>query len=195
MTHTTLRIDASGRHDGSTSRDLTDRIVSGLGGTLITRDLALAPPSFVDGPTIGAYFTPPSDRTDDQQRILHASDQIVAEIQSADTLVIGVPIYNFGVPAALKAWADQAARVGVTFQYTPNGPKGLLTGKRAIIVAASAGTQVGSDIDFATPWLRFFLGFIGITDVSIIAADQLTKDGPAKLKQAQTAIDSWLQAA
>ncbi len=88
-------------------------------------------------------------------------------MQAADTLVIGLPIYNFGVPAALKAWVDQVARAGVTFRYTETGPKGLLTGKRAIIAVASGGTEAGSDVDFATGYIRHVLGFIGITDVHL----------------------------
>ena len=88
-------------------------------------------------------------------------------------LVIGLPIYNFSVPAAMKAWIDQIARVGVTFNYSENGPVGLMKKKRAIILLASGGTKVGSDIDFASEYMKHILGFIGITDVTIIAADAL----------------------
>ena len=169
MTQTILRIDASGRHDGSTSRQLTDKIVNRLGGAVRVHDLVERRPAFVDGATIGAYFTPPADRDAAQNALLQASDTVVDDLKAADIVVIGTPIYNFGVPASLKAWADQAARVGETFKYTPDGPQGLLKGKRAIIAVASGGTPVGSDIDFATPWLRFFLGFLGIDDVTVIA--------------------------
>ena len=91
-------------------------------------------------------------------------------------MVIGSPIYNFGVPAKLKTWADQVARAGVTFKYTLNGPIGLLENKKAYVAIASGGTRVDSEIDFATPWLRQFLKFIGIDDVKVIFADQLNKD-------------------
>lgn len=103
--------------------------------------------------------------------------------------MIATPIYNFAVPAALKAWIDLIARAGVTFKYTENGPVGLLTGKRAIIVLASGGTQSGSEIDFATPYLKHVLGFIGIHDVDIIAADQLGAGADEKLAAASEAIE------
>ena len=173
MTHI-LRIDASMRHDGSTTRTLTDATVEKLaasGATVTTRDLADGV-QIIDQDWIGANFTEPQDRTPQQVERLTLSDTLIAELQAADTVVIGMPIYNFGVPAALKAWIDQVARARVTFRYTENGPQGLLTGKRAIIVAASGGTGVDSDIDFATPYLRHALGFIGIHEVQVIAADQ-----------------------
>ncbi|MFQ6554079.1 FMN-dependent NADH-azoreductase [Aestuariibius insulae] len=187
---TTLRIDASARHDDSISRKLTDRITRRLGGDVIHRDLAKTSPPLLTEGMIGSYFTPPADRTAEQKALIGASDAIVAELQKADTIVIGMPIYNFGVPAALKAWADLAARVGVTFQYSADGPKGLLEGKRAIIAVASGGTESGSEIDWATPWLTFFLGFIGITDVKVITADQLNVEAETKIEAAYSDIDT-----
>jgi hypothetical protein len=108
----------------------------------------------------------------------------VAELKAADTLVIGLPIYNFGVPAALKAWVDQVARAGVTFKYSEYGPKGLLEGKRAIVAVASGGTEAGSDIDFATGYIRHVLGFIGITDVEFVTADRLMLDADGTMAKA-----------
>ena len=87
--------------------------------------------------------------------------------------MIGSPIYNFGVPAVLKAWIDQIARAGVTFKYGENGPEGLLEGKKVIVTIASGGTAIGSDYDFATPYLKFALGFLGITDVTVLGKDDL----------------------
>ena len=98
---------------------------------------------------------------------------MVAEVKAADVLVLGVLIYNFGAPAAFKAWFDMVARVGVTFKYLETGPVGLLSSKRAILVFASGGTPVGSDIDFATPWVKQALHFIGIDDLTVISADAL----------------------
>ncbi len=188
MTNKILRIDASARTTASISRKLTDATVAVLGGTVIAHDLAANPPGFLTEDLIGAYFTPPGERSPAQTALLAASDAAVAEIRAADTIVIGMPVYNFGVPAALKAWADLVARVGETFRYTQAGPEGLLTGKRAIIVAASGGTQTGSEIDFATPWLTHFLGFIGIKDVRVVAADQLMMGADDKLAAAESAI-------
>ena len=99
------------------------------------------------------------------------NDSLVAELQAADTIVIGVAMYNFSIPASLKAWIDQIARAGVTFAYSETGPKGLLEGKKAIITIASGGTEIGSGMDFASDYLRFVLGFVGITDVTILNKD------------------------
>ena len=120
---------------------------------------------------------------------LALSNALVAELQAADVIVIGAPVYNFGVPAAFKAWIDQVARAGLTFKYTEYGPKGLLEGKRAIVAVASGGTEVGSDIDFATGYIRHVLGFIGIEDVVFVAADKLTVDAEASQNAASQAVE------
>ena len=171
-----LRIDSSARRDGSVSRQVADALVARLEQSkgpidLRVRDLASDAPPFVDADWVDANFTPPEERGEAQRAALAHSDSLVAELIAADVLVIGVPIYNFGVPAALKAWVDLVARARVTFRYTENGPVGLLRGKRAYLAVASGGTTVGSDTDFATGYLRHMLGFLGIEDVEIVAAD------------------------
>lgn len=192
MTTTILRIDASARLEGSVSRDLSDRVVERIRAEgpvhLIGRDLANANLPFLDATWIGANSTPASDRTTDQLAALALSDALIAEIKAADILLIGLPIYNFGVPAALKAWIDLVARAGVTFAYSAKGPKGLLTGKRAIVTVASGGTEVGSQIDFATGYMRHVLGFIGITDVHFVSADRLAIDAEGTLRKAHDAV-------
>ncbi len=155
-TNKILRIDASMRHAGSVTRALTDRLVARLravspGSAVTRRDLAAGVP-VVDEAWIGANFTDPAERDDAQRAALAESDELVAELKAADTLVIGLPIYNFGVPAAFKAWIDMIARARETFRYTETGPEGLMTGKRALVVVASGGVPVGSAADFATPW-------------------------------------------
>ncbi len=193
MTQTILRIDASARRTGSISRELNDRLIDRFAAQgpveVTTRDLTEALPQ-IDEDWIGANFTPAEDRTDAQREKLTLSDALVGEVQAADTLIIGLPIYNFGVPAALKAWIDLVARAGVTFRYTAEGPRGLLEGKRAIITVASGGTEVGSDIDFATGYLRHVLGFIGIEDVQFIRADRTAIDMEGTVRAAQDAVDS-----
>ena len=185
---TLLRIDASARKTGSVTRQLTDRITARLAPeTLITRDLSTALPQ-IDEAWITANFTPPEARDTAQSQALALSDQLVAELQAADTIVFGLPVYNFSVPASLKAWIDLIARAGVTFRYTTNGPEGLLTDKRAIIALASGGTEFGSDIDFASGYLRHMLGFVGITDVTFIRADRSGNDGT--LEAANSAVDT-----
>ena len=189
MSRTVLRLDTSARRTGSVSRQLTDDIVARLASErTITRDLALTPIPQIDENWVTANFTAPDARTPAQTDTLALSDSLVEELLAADTLVIGLPIYNFGVPAALKAWVDQVARAGVTFRYTESGPKGLLEGKRAIIVVASGGTEAGSELDFATGYLRHILGFIGITDVRLVAADRLAMDADAALKKASDQV-------
>ncbi|WP_430416593.1 FMN-dependent NADH-azoreductase [Parasphingorhabdus sp.] len=179
-----LRIDASARTAGSSSRGLTDAVIEKLApDNIVTRDLTAALP-FVTEDWIGANFTDEAERTDDQKAALALSDSLVDELLAADTLVIGTPIYNFAVPAALKAWIDLIARARKTFQYTATGPEGLLTGKKAFILIASGGTEVGSDIDFASGYLKHVLAFVGITDVTVIAADQQMMKGEAALEQA-----------
>lgn len=190
MSHSILRIDASARREGSVSRDLTDRIIARFNGaTVATRDLATGLP-LIDEAWVGANFTPADARSNDQRQALALSDTLIAELTAADTIVIGLPVYNFGVPAALKAWVDLVARAGVTFTYTEAGPKGALEGKRAILVMASGGVPAGSPVDYATTYMKHVLGFLGVTDVEIIAAESLAVDAEAALKAANDAISA-----
>ncbi|MFV2002737.1 MAG: FMN-dependent NADH-azoreductase [Paracoccaceae bacterium] len=190
MSHNILRIDASARREGSVSRDLADRIIARFDDATVTRrDLAIALP-LIDEAWVNANFTPANERSPDQRRSLALSDTLVAELRAADTLVIGMPIYNFGVPAAFKAWVDLVARAGETFRYSEGGPIGLLSGKRALVAIASGGTAVGSDTDFVSGYLRQLLGFIGITDVTFVSADQLAQDPDASLNAAHQAVQA-----
>ena len=188
MTNTILQIDVSPRGAESVTRKLTQNVVERLApDTIIMRDLTRSLPH-LDSDWIGANFTPANDHTAEQRALLRILDTLVDEIRRADTIVIGLPVWNFGIPAALKAWVDLVARAGETFRYTKDGPQGLLTGKRAILALASGGTAVDSEIDFATPYMRHVLGFIGITDVSVVAADQMAMDPEASLKAADEAV-------
>ena len=181
---TILHIDSSARIEGSVTRDLTAQIVDKIGGPVIRRDLKDPLPQISES-WVGANFTPADDRDDVQRDTLALSDTLVQELRDADTIVIGVPLYNFGIPAALKAWIDLVARAGTTFKYTESGPVGLLEGKKAYIAAASGGPPIGADFDFMSSWLRFFLGFLGIKDVEVIAADGIMgADAEAKIAAA-----------
>lgn len=186
-----LYITASIRSDAeSVSRSLGQRIVDGLaagsGTSVTTRDLAANDLPYISAERFAANLTPAADRTPEQAALAAIADQLIVELEAADTIVIASPIYNFGPPASLKAWADLVARAGTTFQYTVNGPEGLLKGKKAYLALASGGTPVGSDIDFMSRWLTFFLGFLGITDVEIVAADGIMGvDGEAKIAAAK----------
>ena len=185
MTNTVLRIDASARGTESVSRQLADEVISRLNPTTaVSRDLAETVPQ-IDTRWLEANGTPESDRTPDQRARLALSDALIEEVRTADTLVIALPIYNFGVPSGLKAWFDQVARAGITFRYTEEGPEGLMTGKRAIITVASGGTEVDGPIDFATPWLRHVLGLIGITDIQVVRSDRQMVDAEASKARAK----------
>lgn len=177
-----LRIDSSVRGEGSVTRRVADALIAGLERSegpidLRVRDLASQPPRLLDPDWVKASFTPTEERGEAERAALAESDALVAELKAADLLVIGVPIYNFGIPAALKAWVDLVARARVTFRYTEQGPVGLLTGKRAYLAVASGGTPVGSAIDFATGYLRHVLGFLGITEVEVVAAERVVARG------------------
>lgn len=189
MPETILHIDASARLADSVSRQLSSRIVERLGGDVIRRDLTQPLPQITQD-WVTANFTPPEDRSTAQRDTLALSDRLVDELHAARTIVIGTPIYNFGVPAALKAWIDMVARAGLTFRYSDTGPVGLLSGKRAIIAIASGGTAVGSEIDFASGYLRHVLGFLGITEVEIIAADQIMINADQALAGAHERIET-----
>lgn len=186
---TVLHIDASARHQDSVSRALTARIVSRLGDTdVIRRDLD-TPLPIINETWVGANFTPADTRTATQRDALAVSDSLLDELRRADTLIIGTPIYNFALPANLKAWVDMIARAGESFRYTEAGPEGLLTGKRAVLVISSGGTALDSPADFATPYLRFMLNFVGITDIEVIAADRMALDPDTTRAAAEAAVD------
>jgi len=149
-----LHIDSSANLTTSVSRAASAKIVAGLGGTVV-------------------------HRSDEDAARLALSDALVAELRAADTIVIGAPIYNFAGPASLKLWMDLVARPRETFKYIPDGPVGLLANKKAIVVVASGGVPVGSQMDFLTPHIKLFLGFIGITDVEVLAAKDVVEPAAA----------------
>lgn len=187
-----LRVDASARKEGSVTRQLTDDYLAKLTdagevASIVTRDTNEGI-KFVSEEWMGANFTDEAKRTDAQKAVLAKSDALVAELEEADLVVIGVPIYNFGVPASLKAWVDMIARARKTFKYTENGPVGLLEGKKAVLVIASGGTEADSEIDFASRYMKHVMGFIGIHDVEVIAADRLMVDADAAMANANAKI-------
>ena len=190
---TLLRVDASARRDGSSSRALVTRLADGLvdagaAERVVHRDLADGV-ELIDQAWIGANFTPDAERTPEHLERLSVSDALVAELMEADIVVIGMPIYNFGPPAALKAWIDLVARARKTFRYSESGPVGLLENKKAYVVVTSGGTAVDSTIDFATPYLRHALGFVGIDDVTVIGADRQMANADA-VSAAEARIDA-----
>ena len=149
-------------------------------GEAIVRDLARDPVSHLTAERFQAFLTKPEERTAAQQAEAQVSDALIAELQRADTIVIGLPMYNFGVPSTLKAYFDHIARAGVTFKYTAKGPVGLLTGKKAYVFAARGGIYAGTPRDTQTAYVRDFLAFLGITDVEFVYAEGLAINEASK---------------
>ena len=187
-----LRLNASANPAGSSSRklgdDLSEHLQHYYSSTLLReRDLNHEMP-FVDAEWIGANFTNPEDRDDALQHRLAFSDQLIAELEWADHIVLTTPMYNFGVPAALKAWIDLVCRAGVTFRYTSDGPVGLLIGKRIDIVITTGGARLNSPVDFVSGYLKQVFNFIGIDEISIVGADQMNVDAMASFAKARSQI-------
>jgi FMN-dependent NADH-azoreductase len=165
---TVLQINASGTIAGSATRDATERLLADLNpSSVITRDLSAEPLPQINADWINARLIPQEALGDDGRAVLALSDKLITEIKAADIVLIGMPMYNFGMPASLKLWVDLIARPKVTFTYTENGPVGLMTGKRAVVAVSSGGVPIGSAADFATPHLTQILKFIGIDEIAI----------------------------
>jgi len=186
-----LRIDSSARYADSVGRDLATRLIQRLDAdgtaTVVERDLG-AGVSLLDEATVGAAFTPTDQRSEGQKQLLAEGQTLIDELRRADAVVISMPIYNFSAPASLKAWADLIARVGETFQYTESGPVGLLEDRPVHIVVTSGGVPIGSAADWATGWLRQFLGFLGIANVTVLEAGQLNMDPEGAVAAARQAV-------
>ena len=180
------------RRQKSVSRLLADEVVSLLGANktgmnVITRDLA-AGVGIVNAAWIEAERTFEENRTPDQWALLSQSDALVSELQSADDLVIATPIYNFSVPAALKAWIDLICRDNITFVYENDRPRGLLANKRATVIITSGGTIAETDVDYASGYIRHIMEFIGILDVSVIDVTGLAKNRREVIDRARAEI-------
>ena len=188
-----LVVNSSGRTEQSVSRRLVAELVAELATKhpdlhTTARDVATDLP-FVNDAMIAGFYIPAEQRTPEQVQAVAFSDLLTQELIAADVLVIGAPIYNFTIPASLKAWIDLVCRAGLTFKVSPAGYEGLLHGKKAYVVVTSGGVPVGSPYDLNSSYMRQVLGFLGITDVTIIGAGQLSVLGEQKpLADARTAI-------
>ena len=171
-------------NDGQSSR-LAERFVarwraSNPGGKVIVRDLAKEPVPHLDAARFGAFLAKPEERTPAQQAVVDYSDALIGELKRADVVVLGLPMYNFGVPSTLKAYFDHVARVGETFKYTEKGPVGLLTGKKVYVFAARGGMYAGTPNDTQTPFIRTFLSFLGMSDIEFVYAEGLAISDASK---------------
>ena len=194
-----LQINSSARSNGSESTRMGDKLVAGLvaanpGSTVVRRDLASDPHPVIDEATLGALFTPADQRTPEQAARVALDDALIAQVQAADVIVIGAPMYNFGITIQLKSWFDAIARAGVTFRYTATGPEGLLTGKKVYVNLARGGVHRNGASDSQVPHLSTFLGFLGLTDVTYLYSEGMGM-GPEAVAQAQAGADAQIEAA
>ena len=195
-----LQINASARREGANSTKVANSVVERLkaahpAATFTLRDLAVTPHPVLDEAALGALFTPAEQRSPEQAARVALDDALIAEIQAHDTIVLGVPMYNFGVPVQLKAWIDAIARAGTTFRYTATGPEGLLKGKTVYVALARGGLYRDTPNDSQVPYLKAVLGFLGLTDLRFIYAEGLNMGPEAAAKgfaQAEQDIEAAL---
>jgi len=174
-----LQINSSARRETSHSTRLADRLVARLrdaapAATVTVRDLGRTPHPVLDEAALGALFTPADARTPEQAARVAQDDALIAEIQAADVVVLGVPMYNFGVPAPLKNWIDAISRAGVTFRYTEQGPEGLLKGKKVYVALTRGGKYRNTPADTQVPYLTTVFAFLGLVDVHYVYAEGLS---------------------
>ena len=194
-----LQINSSARVEGANSTRLANTVTARLqakhpGATVTVRDLAVTPHPVLDAAALGALFTPADQRTPEQAARVALDDALIAEVQAHDAIVLGVPMYNFGVPVQFKTWLDAIARAGVTFRYTASGPEGLIQGKKVYVAFARGGIYRDTPADSQTPYIQTILGFLGMTDVKYIHAEGLAM-GPEAVDKAFTQAEDDLLAA
>lgn len=193
-----LQINASARGEDSNSTQLANSIVQRLKhqhptAQVHAHDLGNTPHPMLDNEALSALFTTADKRTAEQQARVDRDDALIAQVQAADALVFGVPMYNFGIPAQLKSWFDAIARAGVTFRYTEQGPEGLLKGKKVYVALARGGIYRDTPNDSQVPYLKTMLGFLGMSDIDWVYAEGLAmgaESAEAAMRQAQEQIDS-----
>jgi FMN-dependent NADH-azoreductase len=195
---TLLRIDASARRDGSSSRQLGDHFVSTwraktADSHVVARDIVSTPIPHIANETIAGYYTPPENMSDALLAATALSDTLIGELKAADVLLITTPMYNFSVPSALKAWVDQIVRINHSFAYDGQNFTGLITGKRAYIVCAygaSGYTNNGpmSAYDMLQGYLRLLLSFLGFTEIHFISVEATTADASVAAEHMARAI-------
>ena len=187
---TILHLNSSIFGEGGQSSRLAQEFVAQFpAARVVTRDLAKNPLPHLDAERFGAFLAKPEARSPAQAAVAAQSDALIAELKAADTIVLGLPMYNFGLPTQLKAYFDHVARAGVTFKYTEKGPVGLLGGKKAYVFAARGGLYQGTPRDTQTPYVRDFLGFLGITDVEFVYAEGLAISEASKTASLSSARD------
>ena len=193
-----LQINSSARSTGSASTRLADALVARVlaanpDAAVVRRDLAAEPHPVLDEPTLQALFTPAEQRSAEQAARIALDDALIAQVQAADVIVVGAPMYNFGITVQLKSWFDAIARANVTFKYTEKGPVGLLSGKKVLVGLSRGGLHRGNATDSQVPYLNTMFGFLGLTDVQYVYADGMGM-GPEAVARAQAQADAEINA-
>lgn len=188
---TLLHINSSLFSAGGQSSQLAQQFVAGWqaahpGAAVIARDIGAEPVPHLDAARFGALMAKPEQRSAEQQQVVDYADALLDEVRRADVIVLGLPMYNFGVPSSLKAYFDHLARNGVTFRYTESGPVGLLGGKKVYVFATRGGVYAGTPADSETAFVRTFLSFIGLDDIEFVYAERLNMGEDSK----QTALQA-----
>jgi FMN-dependent NADH-azoreductase len=203
---TLLRIDSSSRRDGSHSRALADAFEKAWsdrfpGAKVTRRDLTANPIAHIHETTIAGFYTPAEQLDANLKGAVALSDELIEEVNSADTILIATPMYNFTVPSALKSWIDQIVRIGRTFSYDGTNFTGLVKARRVVVVAAFGAGGYGGALagaDFVTPYLKFLFGFLGVSDVTVIPTEATTADAAivaSNIDRAKSDILKLVQAA
>ena len=193
-----LQINSSARSTGSASTRLADALVARVlaanpEAAVVRRDLAAEPHPVLDEPTLQALFTPAEERSAEQAARIALDDALIAQVQAADVIVVGAPMYNFGITVQLKSWFDAIARANVTFKYTEKGPVGLLSGKKVLVGLSRGGLHRGNATDSQVPYLNTMFGFLGLTDVQYVYAEGMGM-GPEAVARAQAQADAEINA-
>ena len=191
-----LHIDSSVLNDNSVSRQLTAKIVAQVraanpGVEVVHRDVGADAPAHLSAEILATHFAPAEHWSADQKREAELSETLLQEFLAADVIVIGAPMYNFSIPTQLKAWIDRIAQAGKTFKFTENGPIGLVSGKRVIVASSRGGmysvSEASRAMDFQEDYLRTVMGFMGVTDVTIVRAEGVNMGAEAKGKALEAA--------
>lgn len=173
-----LQINTSIFSDHGESSKLSDSLVESLrakhpDAAFVKRDLSADPLPHLDGATFMAFLARPEERTSEQQELVAVSDMLIEELRSSDVVVLGLPLYNLDVPSTLRAYFDRISRAGVTFRFTDKGPEGLLGDRKVYVIATRGGNHKGTPLDTQTPFVRNFLGLLGVTDIEFVYAEGL----------------------
>lgn len=174
------------------AQELKEKLAASSDVKIVERDLAKDSLSHLTQPEMAAWATAEDQRNEEQRQLVQISDELIAQVNASDTIVLAMPMYNFGVPSTFKAWADRVARAGVTFRYTEKGPVGLIKNKKVLVIATRGGIHAGTSSDSQSQFLKDYFAFLGIEDINFIYAEGLNMPGgDDRFKAAQTELNNF----